>query len=118
MSAPKFIADSFAVRTAAHLAHLTTRSYAEHVALGEFYVGLTDLVDKYAEVYMGLAAKIPSFPSVAPSQDPPKVLLSDYALLIRAEQRAGDESSQALLNILAEIEELTAQALYKVRFLK
>ena len=37
MSCPKFIADSFAIRTATHLAHLSSTSYSEHVALGDFY---------------------------------------------------------------------------------
>lgn len=46
MSTPaEFVARSFAVRTAAHLAHLQSRSYAEHVALGGFYDSLIDLVD-------------------------------------------------------------------------
>jgi hypothetical protein len=36
----EFIARAFAVRTAAHLAHLQSRSYAEHVALGGFYDSL------------------------------------------------------------------------------
>lgn len=118
MSCPDFIAQSFAVRTAAHLAHLTTRSYAQHVALDSFYSSLTDLVDKYAEVYTGLEQKIPTYPSVTPPNTTPEKLLTDYLMRVRAEIKADDEGSQALLNILAEIEELTAQSLYKLKFLK
>ena len=58
MSCPQFIADSLALRTAAHLAHLSADSYSEHVALGEFYEALLDLVDSYAEVYMGLTQRV------------------------------------------------------------
>ena len=55
MSTPaEFIARAFAVRTAAHLAHLRSRSYAEHVALGGFYDALIGLVDSYAEAHQGL----------------------------------------------------------------
>lgn len=32
MSCPQFIAESMALRTAAHLAHLSSESYAQHVA--------------------------------------------------------------------------------------
>lgn len=117
MNCARFIADSFAVRTAAHLAHLLTKSYAQHVALDEFYNGLTDLVDKYAEVYMGLEGAVKSFPAVAPPADTPVALLEDYLERVKEEQ-AEDSDSQALMNILAEIEELTARTLYKLNNLK
>ena len=61
---PKFIAESLAVRTAAHLLHLSSRSYAQHNALGDFYEALTDLADKYAEVYMGLETQVTTWPTV------------------------------------------------------
>lgn len=119
MSCPEFISNSFAVRTAAHLAHLSSRSYAQHVALGDFYQLLVPLVDKYAEVYTGLEGKIPTYPKVPPpAHDDPGALLSVYLNLVKAETREDAKGSQALLNILAELEELTAQTLYKLRFLK
>lgn len=118
MSCPKFVAQSFAVRTAAHFAHLSTKSYAQHIALEEFYEGLLDLVDKYAEVYMGLEKQLASWPSVPlPDSSIPEQLLKDYLDVVRDEQaEAGD--GQALLNILAEIEELAARTLYKLTNLK
>ena len=117
MSCPDFIAQSFAVRTAAHMLHLRSNSYAQHMALGDFYDTLTGLADKYAEVYMGLEGQIKSFPTVTPPRTEPLDLLEDYLELVQAEQKE-DADSQALLNILAELEELTAQTIYKVRFLK
>lgn len=112
-----FITQSFAVRTATHLLHLSSTSYAEHVALGDFYDALTSLIDKYAEVYMGLNDRVGSWPSASIPSGKAIPLLSDYLLKVRKEQKE-DNDSQALLNILAEIEELTAQTLYKLRFLK
>lgn len=117
MSCPEFVAHSFAVRTAAHVAHLMSRSYAEHVALGDFYDALLDLVDKYAEIHMGLNAAILKIPSATPPEMSPVALLTDYLIAVRKEQKS-DRESQALMNVLAEIEELTAQTLYKLRFLK
>lgn len=119
MSCPEFIVKSFAVRDAAHLAHLTTSSYSAHVALEAFYDALLDLTDKYAEVYTGLTGKIPAYPSIKALKYADPVELVDYYLdLVKAESKEDGHGSQALLNILAGIEELTAQTLYKLRFLK
>lgn len=43
----------FAARNEAHIAHWATKSYAEHVALNEFYDNIIDLVDKLVEAYQG-----------------------------------------------------------------
>jgi len=119
MSCPRFVAYSFAVRTAAHLAHLSSRSYAQHVALGDFYDSLVPLVDKYAEVYTGLEGKIPAYPQRdPPNHSDPIDLVDDYLAVVKAEAKEDEHGSQALLNILAELEELTAQTLYKLKFLK
>ena len=87
------------------------------MALGDFYDALTDLTDKYAEVYMGLEDQVTSWPSRTPPTGAPVEVLSAYLLSVRKEQKE-DNDSQALLNILAEMEELTAQTLYKLKFLK
>lgn len=113
MSCPKFVAQSFAVRTATHLLHLTTKSYAQHAALGDFYEALTDLTDKYAEVYMGKEG-VPTFPSAVPPRGTPVEVLTDYLELVHDEMKEPREG-QALMNILAEMEELTLRTLYKLK---
>lgn len=47
------IAALFAIRDKAHALHLKTKSFAQHVALGEFYEKLVDLTDDLAETHMG-----------------------------------------------------------------
>ncbi|OXE37442.1 MAG: hypothetical protein CGW95_01440 [Phenylobacterium zucineum] len=47
------IAHLFFLRELAHRAHLRTSSYAQHVALGEFYGAIGDRADAIAEAYMG-----------------------------------------------------------------
>lgn len=119
MSCAEFISNSFAVRDAAHFAHLSTRSYAQHVALGSFYEALLPIVDKYAEVCIGLDQEIPTYPKVKPlDYDDPLELLTDYLEHIQAHSRKDARGNQALMNILAELEELTAQTIYKMKFLK
>lgn len=117
MSCPQFIAESMALRTAAHLAHLSSESYAQHVALGDFYSALIDLVDQYAEVYMGTDGRIKSFPPVTPPAGNLISHLTAYLDTVAAEQ-AEDGENRALGNILDEIQALTAQTIYKLRYLR
>lgn len=115
MSCPQFVAATLGVRAAAHLLHLSTRSYAQHVALGDFYEGLEPLIDTYAEVYMGLEKRQDTWPRVSlPAADGPVQLVSDYLELVQEEQKE-DHESEALKNILASLEELTARTLYKLK---
>jgi len=118
MTCPAFIAQSFAVRTAAHLLHLSTTSYAQHVALNSFYDGLVPLIDAYAETYQGAHGLIKSYPSKTPPTDSALALLEDYMDLVKEEQEEDEDRSEALSNILAEIEQLAATTVYKLRFLK
>lgn len=106
-----------ALRTAAHLAHLSVESHAQHVALGDFYNALIDLVDQYAEVYMGTEGRIKSFPAATPPAGNLIAALTAYLDKIEAEQ-AEDGENRALGNILDEIQALTAQTIYKLRYLK
>ena len=49
----ELIAVLFLSRDIAHKAHLSTESYAQHMALGSFYDEVIDLADKLAEAYQG-----------------------------------------------------------------
>lgn len=117
MSCPQFVADSMAVRTAAHLAHLSSQSHAEHVALNDFYDGLLPLIDRYAEVYMGAYGRIASFPAAELPKGNPIAVLTAYSDKVDAEALE-HVKDQALANILAELQALTSQTIYKLRYLK
>ena len=49
----EFIDRMFGERNASHLEHLRSKSYAQHVALGDFYEELMDLTDRFVEAYQG-----------------------------------------------------------------
>jgi DNA-binding ferritin-like protein len=49
--------------TNTHLLHWTTKSYAEHVALGTFYSEIIELTDQLAEAMMGKYDTTPTFPA-------------------------------------------------------
>jgi len=113
MSCPKFIATSLAVRTASHLLHLTTTSYATHKALNEFYEDLTDLTDRYAEAFMG-ENPTPRFPAVLPPTGSPSEVLEEYLDMVR-EELEEEEGHKTKETILTEIEELVLSTLYKLK---
>ena len=49
----ELVSHVFAMRNAAHLAHFSTKSYAEHKALGKFYDDLIGKIDTIVEAYQG-----------------------------------------------------------------
>lgn len=51
----------FNARTNAHIAHLQTKSYAEHVALNSFYDEVIDLADRFAESAQGTTGIITGY---------------------------------------------------------
>lgn len=111
-----FVLTLLNARTAAHVAHLQTGSFAAHVALQEFYDGIVPLADQFAEVYQGCYGLIAfTGSSFKLERDPIKMLssLKDFVVAARSEC---DE--MALCNIIDGIVALIAQSLYKLRHLK
>lgn len=49
----EIIAQLFAARNVAHALHLSTRSFAQHLALDDLYHGLVEKADELAETYAG-----------------------------------------------------------------
>jgi len=62
VGAAALVALCFEARTKVHQAHLMTTSYAQHKALNEFYDGIIDLADAYAESYQGRFGIIQEYP--------------------------------------------------------
>ncbi len=115
--APELIARCFAARTASHLAHLTTRSYAAHVALQGFYEGIIDPVDAFAECYQGVYGVFSGFPSVSVPKGEllPIKELRDW--LASNREKAG-RGQPELENLLDEITTVCDRAIYKLVNLK
>lgn len=58
----ELIATLFLARDIAHKAHLSTGSYAQHIALGDFYDSIIDLADKLTEAYQGRTDQLVEIP--------------------------------------------------------
>ena len=102
----------------AHMLHLQTRSFAEHMALDTFYKEMPGLVDDLVENYQGKYGLVTQYPSAVklPTHNNGRALLenlSAYIQLTRG-QVAPDSEIQ---NLIDEIQSLVNSTLYKSKFL-
>lgn len=104
----------FAVRSATHTYHLTTKSYEQHVALDTFYKEVTELTDRFAECAASrgfdLSRAQPEPPTVIEAIVPYMEEVRVYLDALYKEVAATGE----LQNIVAELLELTSQTLYRL----
>lgn len=102
----------------AHMAHLQTRSYAEHMALGTLYETLPGLVDGLIESYQGKYGLVMDYP--APSTLPP--LGNPVAMVTQLnkyvdQNRANVSDDSEIQNQIDEIVTLLNSTTYKLKFL-
>lgn len=106
--------------TVTHIMHLQSESFAEHMALGEYYEAIPDLVDALIEAWQGKNQQIlrgygmgeESYEGVKPLE---------YLQKLNAEFAAcrpyiGEDSE--LQNLADEIADQIDSTMYKLRFLK
>lgn len=114
----QYIQNLMASRTATHMMHLASKSYAQHMALGHFYEGISSLIDDLAEAYQGINGliewEVGSY--VFSTSDPEGYLksLRDKTVIQRGELN----DQPHLQNIVDEITTLIDQTVYKLKFLK
>lgn len=109
----------FLARELTHREHLKTRSYAEHKALEDFYTGIVDLADTFAETWQGRNRQLLDIPLTANEGDLGALDLLEAQCDWIGENRykAVPEKDTALHNIIDEIEALYCQTIYKLKFL-
>lgn len=103
--------------TATHMLHLSTRSYAHHMALGSLYDDPQEKVDELVEAYQGCTNQILSYPAESFTMPTDAVsYVSDLYAFCEGQRGAmGPESH--IQNIVDEVISIVATALYKLRFL-
>lgn len=117
----KFAAILFLSRDIAHREHLRTKSYAQHVALGDFYDAIIELTDSLTEMYQGRNGIIDSIPQLNDddTQKTPAQLLKKYLdLLEKTRYTAVEKTDSALQNKIDEIVGQFLSTLYKLENLK
>jgi len=108
----------FATRNAAHVEHWKTKSYAQHQALGDFYDGVIDLVDKLVEAYQGAAGIIGDVKSDGKSSDQIIDRLKDEVVWIEQNKSGCCKNISALENIVDEMVALYLTTIYKLENLR
>ena len=119
MTCADFIGMLFLARDVTHSAHLNTRSYAKHVALNEFYDGVIDFADKFAEAYQGKYGLIGpiSLMSAKKTNNVVEFLEGQLADLEKMRYKVVDKECSPLQNIIDEIFGLYYATIYKLKFL-
>lgn len=118
-TAAELIVRCFAVRTAAHTLHLQAKTLSSHLALGEFYEKIIELVDEFAEVYQGRYGLITNYPQVPPKSIGDGIELMKWFCSWVEENRKGIGTSKDthLQNIIDEIVALADRTTYKLTYL-
>ena len=117
MSVGEFVGGLLHAVTVAHIFHLKEKSYARHMALGDFYDALGDKVDDLAECYQGCYGLIDDWPTSleVPDGDPLEWLRGLSREMDTGRKSLGEDTE--LQNLADEIQALIDRAVYKVSFL-
>ena len=110
----------FLSRDVAHKEHFKTRSYAAHVALGDFYDSIIPLVDSFVEAYQGaFLTKLTNIPYLTPDkgEDVAETLTGHMETLMTTRYKAVDKECTSIQNIIDEIISEYQSLLYKLTFL-
>jgi hypothetical protein len=104
----EFILTLLHASTNAHILHWQTKSFAQHMALGEFYEALPDLIDALVEATQGVTGEIIQFPAdyYPPAENGLTELkeLREYFVENRDVMPASSEIQNLLDNIAGQID--------------
>jgi hypothetical protein len=115
----KFLGTLMSSRTQAHIFHLQTQSFAQHMALDAYYNGIVDLIDAYAELAQGRYGIIRGYAmSGQMFEDDSAVKYFMGLQKFVDEIRKSLPQDGELNNTVDEISALINSTLYKLKFLK
>lgn len=105
-------------RTNAHILHLKSRSYAQHLALQEFYEGLVTFADRLAEAYQGDNGLIENYPGRYSFEADPVKLVERSKEWVEENRDKCCGKAPHLQNIVDELIAHCSTIAYKLKFLK
>jgi DNA-binding ferritin-like protein len=116
----RLIALLFFARDVAHREHLKTTSYAQHVALNEFYEAIVGNADSIAEAYQGRFGIIDDIPMITMdlTGDPAAKLEKILAAFEKIRYTAVEKSDTTIQNLIDEAVAQFLSTLYKLNNLK
>lgn len=108
----------FAARNIAHLQHFTTRSYAQHMALGEFYEDVISALDELVECYQGQFDVIGDVEVPMPDVEDVTAYLRDESDWIEANCEEIAADSQSIANLVDNLVSVYTRTVYKLERFK
>lgn len=116
----RLIAILFLSREIAHREHLRTQSYAQHIALNEFYDSIVEKADAIAEAYQGRHGVIKDIPILDNDLEGEiyDVLQKLLGMVEKIRYSAVDKTDTAIQNLIDEAVAQFLSTLYKLHNLK
>lgn len=115
----QLISRVFATRNAAHLTHWRTKSFAQHMALNEFYDNVLESLDALVEGRQGAFELIGDVPSSSVKVDGAVSTiikrLEEDLVWVNDNRTKITEGLPSLDNLLQDMEGVYLKALYKLR---
>lgn len=107
------------LRTVAHVAHWRTDSYAQHMALGEFYNAIGGHADAIAEAWMGPSnERIAEVPLIAKKAGTIVQDLWSVRAWIDVNRKDKELAFPEIQNLIDGATDSIDSAIYKLKFLK
>lgn len=114
----ELIARVFYARNVAHFEHWRAEGvggYARHVALGEFYDGVIDELDKLVEAYQGAFELVGTVPAPKTKAEDILLLLIEDAEWIEKNHESICKGNRAVANLIDSLTGVYLSTIYKLR---
>lgn len=108
----------FNARTNMHIAHLQTKLYSAHKALDEYYNGVLDLADSFAESSQGTQGILTGYSLGTLALDPIPFIESTMGKLLDLRSQFDLKTEGHLIQLIDDMVELHTTTLYKLKNLK
>lgn len=105
----------FTARNVAHLAHWKTKSYSQHMALGDFYDAIIDQVDALVEAYQGQFGLIGNVALKAPAKAEIISYLEQDLAWMNENYEEVTKDNSSLENLMQNIVASYQSTLYKLK---
>lgn len=115
----KVVSILFNARTNAHIMHLQTKSYAQHIALNEYYSGVLDLADKFAESAQGTQGILQGYILGDVVNTQPSAFIKSVMMeLLKCRAYFDSKTEGHLIQLIDDMVELHTSTVYKLDNLK
>lgn len=111
----ELIDKTFHIRDASHIAHWKTKSYSEHMALGDYYEDIIEKIDELIEAYQG------TFGIIGKVQEQDTDIaksINDMIIWLNENRSEIGRNVASIENIVDELTALNMRTLYKLENLR